>query len=109
MTLVKKNSLETNERLLVETIHDLYFGRIIGLCVLSGHPLFDPPPKLVHEIKFGGENGQRPESKTRDFTLKSQIIEMLDSIGRLGDGTLVTIEVKHGLPFSMSYEETIGA
>lgn len=104
---MSKNSVNAASRQLIETMQDLYFGRIIELRVMSGQPMFDPPPKVVREIKFGGDNGQRLQSKTRDFTLKSQIIEMLDSIGQLGDGTLVTIEVKHGLPFSMNYEDTI--
>jgi hypothetical protein len=55
----------------------------------------------VHEIKFGGDNGPRPERDAGDFTLKSQVVEMLQHFDRLGDGTIDSIEVKHGLPFRM--------
>jgi len=109
MTLIRKKNLESSEKHLVEMMQDLNFGRIIGLHTRGGRPSFNPPPKVLREIKFGGENGPRPELKSRDFTLKSQTIALLENLSHLGDGITVTIEVRHGLPFGMSYEETIRA
>ena len=109
MTLVRKASLTSKEKWLVELMQNVNFGRIIGLAVKGGEPIFNPHPQVIREIKFGGENGQRPELKSRDFVLKAQTIELLENLSRLEDGTIVTIEVKHGLPFSMSYEETVRA
>ena len=77
--------------------------------VESGEPVFDPPPRIVREVKFGGENGPRPELRAGDFALKTQVVELFEHLDRLGDGTLERLEVKHGLPFRMTVEEAANA
>jgi len=109
MTFNRKETLDLAERRLVEMMQDLNFGRIIGLHINAGRPMFSPLPKVVREIRFGGENGQRPELRLQDFALKAQTVALLETLSRLGDGVVVTIEVKYGLPFGMSYEDTVRA
>jgi hypothetical protein len=36
--------------------------------------------------------------------LKTQVAEFFDHLTRLGDGSVETIEVKHGLPFKLVIE-----
>lgn len=82
----------------------LNFGRIEGLIVRGGEPLLDPAPKVIQKVKIGGENGPRPELSCDDFLLKRQTIELLQAISDLGEGTVLTIDVKHGLPFAVEIE-----
>jgi hypothetical protein len=77
------------------------FGRIEGLVVRRGEPVLTPPPRLVREIKFGGENGPRPEAAAADFLLKAQVVELFRQLDRLGDATVEVLEFKHGLPFRL--------
>jgi len=84
----------------------LNFGRIENLAVHAGEPAFDPAPKIVQDIKIGGENGPRPELARDDFALKSQVAELFDHLNRVGDGTVAVIEVKHGLPFRLVIEQS---
>lgn len=56
------------------------------------------------QVKIGGENSPRAEMAYADFLLKHQTIEMLEAITQLENGHVLTIEVKHGLPFSMEVE-----
>ena len=107
MTIARKESLTAEKKRFIELMQYVNFGRVIGLIITRGKPAFDPPPRLVREIKFGGENGPRPEMNSSDFTMKAQVIELFEHFNLLADGTVVTIEVKHGLPFRMSIEETI--
>jgi len=58
-------------------------------------------------VKFGGENGPRPEATIEDFLLKSQVIEFIDQLSRLGDGIVESLEVRHGLPFRMTARDTV--
>jgi len=102
---LSKAALSPPRRRLVELLQQVNFGRIEGLNVLDGEPLFDPPPRVVREIKFGGDNGPRPEAAAADFALKSQVVELLQSLDWIGDGTIDVLEVKHGLPFRMSIAE----
>ena len=46
----------------------------------------DPPPLIVLEIKFGGDNCPRPEFATSDFMLK--VIDLIRELEHLGNGTL---------------------
>jgi hypothetical protein len=94
-----KHSLSRDGQRLVELMQEINFGRIEGLAVANGEPVFDPPPRVVREIKLGGENGPRPERAAPDFALKGQLAELFQHLGRLGDGTVDVLQVKNGLPF----------
>jgi hypothetical protein len=84
----------------------LNFGTIEHLEIAGGEPVLDPPPKVTREVKFGAENGARPESSLDDFALKNQVLELFDAITEIGDGVIERIEVRHGLPFRMTVAET---
>jgi hypothetical protein len=96
-----KASLSFARRRLVQLMQQINFGRIEALVVRGGEPVLDPPPRVVRELKFGAENGPRPEAAAADFLLKAQVVELLRELDDLGDGTIDLIEVKHGLPFRM--------
>ena len=104
-----KASLSPGKRRLLELMQKINFGRIDGITIRAGEPVFDPPLRVVREIKFGSENGPRPELGIEDFVLKSQVVELFEQIEHLGDGKVGSIGIKHGLPFRMSVEETIQA
>lgn len=100
-----KASLSPARRRLLELFQQVNFGRVEQLPVVNGEPQLDPPPRVVREIKFGGENGPRPELGASDFVLKSQVVELFRCFDQLGNGTIDAIEVKHGLPFRMIVTE----
>jgi hypothetical protein len=83
----------------------LNFGCILDLPVQDGEPVLDPPPRVVREVKFGGENGPRPESAKTDFALKAQVQDLFAHLEAVGNGVVQCIEIKHGLPFKMTVEE----
>ena len=96
-----KESLPPARRRLLELFQQVNFGRVERLPILNGEPQFDPPPHVVREIKFGSENGPRPELDASDFKLKSQVLELFRYFDQVGNCTVDVIEVKHGLPFRM--------
>ena len=102
--LTTKSSLSDSHRRLVELMQRLNFGRIQNLVVRDGEPVFDPAPKVIQKVKIGGENGPRPELSCEDFLLKKQTVELLEAISDLGEGTVLTLDVKHGLPFAVEIE-----
>ena len=102
-----KASLSAPRRRLLETMQRLNFGRIEDLEIRGGDPVFTPAPRLVQDIKLGGDNGPRPELANADFVLKSQVGEFFDHLSRLGDGSVESIEVKHGLPFKLVVEMAV--
>ena len=101
-----KSSLSAPQRRLLETMQRLNFGRIENLTIVQGEPTFDPPPRLIQDVKLGGgENGARPELARDDFALKTQVVEMFDHLSRLGDGLVAAIHVAHGLPCRLTIEQ----
>jgi hypothetical protein len=96
-----KASLSPARRHLLELCQLVNFGRVGPFSVLGGDPVLNSTPRLVYEIKFGGENGPRPERNADDFQLKAQFIELFQCLDQFGDGTIEAVEVKHGLPFRM--------
>lgn len=100
-----KASLSPARRRLLELFQQVNFGRVERLSIQNGEPQLDPPPRVIREIKFGGENGPRAERDASDFVLKSQVVELFRYFDQVGNGTIDAIEVKHGLPFRMILSE----
>ena len=77
----------------------LNYGEIRRLPISNGEPVLNPLPVTVRTVKFGAENGSRPQTNLQDFILKEQVTQFLDEIAALSDGEIETVEVKAGLPF----------
>lgn len=104
MSVPTKSSLSPARQRLVELMQQINFGRIEALQVRRGEPVFDPPPRLYRELKFGSDNGPRAEAESRNFALKAQVVEFLRELDAVGDGQMEVLTVKHGLPFAMHVE-----
>jgi len=98
-------SLPPAGRRLVKLMQQINHGCIKGLVVRDGEPVLDPPPRIIRSVKFGGENGARPESRKEDFVLKEQVLDLFDWIESVQNGVIRHLEIKHGLPFRMDVEE----
>ena len=98
-------SLPPTGKRLVRWMQEIGFGRIGPFPVQGGEPDFTHPPKITREIKFGGANGPHPKAGREDFALKSQVVDLFAQLEALGDGVVLWLEVKHGLPFRMQVEE----
>jgi len=100
-----KSCLSEGQAQLIELMQRINYGRIKRLAIRRGEPVMDPPPRVVREIKFGGDNGPRPEMAKDDFALKAPVRELLAQLEALGNGVIPCIEVQRGLPFRMTVEE----
>ena len=103
--LPTKSCLSDAQVRLIELMQRINYGRIEGLSVCDGQPIMDPPPRVIREIKFGGDNGPRPEAAKSDFALKAQVRDLFAQLEALGDGVIPCIEIQRGLPFRMTVEE----
>ena len=101
----QKSSLPEPRQHFVQLMQKVNFGRIENLVIKDGQPVLSPSPRVVREVKFGGENGPRPEASIEDFSLKAQVVELLCHMDELHDGMIGVLEIKHGLPFRMIVED----
>ena len=102
-----QGSLLNGEARLLQIMRQLEFGRIENLTVRAGEPIFNPPPKISRDIKFGSDSDSNQEPPNDDFLLKIHVNELFDHLERIGDGSVAVIEVKHGLPFRLVFEQTV--
>ena len=101
----RSQDLTPGERRLVMLLQRINFGRLRNLLIRAGQPMFEPRPYLQRDHKFGGQNGPRAELGLDDFVLKIEVVEMLRQFRALGNGVIVNLEVRGGLPFLMTDEE----
>lgn len=94
------SSISPARRRLLRLMQTLNFGRIERLPVRGGDPVLDPAPVTVVEIKFAAENGPRPETRLSDFMLKRQVADLFALLDAIGDGELLILSFRHGLPFT---------
>ena len=100
-----KSSTSPPRAQLIEWMQRLDFGTIEHLVIRDGEPVLDPSPRCIRDLKFGAENGPRPEAHLDDFPLKAQVRDFFAQLDSLGNATVLRLEVKHGLPFRMQVEE----
>ena len=102
-----KGSLSAPRKRLLEIMQKTNFGRIESLQVIGGEPVFNPPPRVVKDVKLGADNDVRPEVTNPDFLLKREHIELFGSLTAIANGTIDEIEIKHGLPFKLVVEQEV--
>ena len=87
--------------------------QVSGFCTLSdltirdGEPILDPRPRVIDHYKFPGQNGPRPEAALEDFTLKTEAREFFECLDRIKDGTVIQLDIQHGLPSRMQVERRV--
>ena len=92
-------------RRLVRVMQRVNFGSIETLRIRGGLPVFKPEPRVIREIKLGGQNGPRREAAMDDFKIKPEAHELFRHLAELGDGLVLALEVKFGLPFHLRVEK----
>ena len=105
MRFPTKSSLPAASKRLLEEMQRINFGRIENLVVRDGLPVFTPAPRIVREMKFPGENGPRPELNAPDFALKNQAREFFEQLAAIKNTVIECLEIHHGIPFRMTFEE----
>jgi len=100
-----KGELSGEHRGLLEQMQALNYGRILNIQVRDGTPHFTLMTRIERQVRFGGDNRPRPECGLDDFELKDKVVELFDAIERMGNGLILKLEIKGGLPFDMTVEE----
>ena len=91
------------EQRFLAAMREVGFGRFEFVQVRNGEIVLDPWPVAVRDVKFGaepdGERNARP-----DCQLKRQVAEFFEYTRAVDGGEIRTLEIRHGLPFSMEVE-----
>ena len=102
--MVHVRDLSPERRRLLRLFQSINFGRIEELEIRDGEPQFSPPPRVFVELKLDVDDGPRAEAQRQQFPLRSQVARCFTQLAQLRDGTVESIEIRHGLPFRMVVE-----
>ncbi len=107
--IVRKSDLADEGRWLLEDMQRMGHGRYKKLPIYNGQPLVHPPPKRQRDHRPLGPAMKRPAVRTGDYILDDQYIEMFDEFKRIGNGVVLVLEVRDGLPYKMTIDESAAA
>ena len=90
--------LSPQRQALVRLFQSIEFGHVLDLQVRDREPVFNPPPRLLLEIKLDTSRKSRPELETADFELCDEVRSLLDRVDQMETGFVQRIEVRAGIP-----------
>jgi len=99
-----KISFLESVRPFVEFLQSVGAGRIKGLRIAGGLPVLEPPPTVIREVRFGpgpDPHEPPPEVFQHDLALTVPMVQLLWCCRQIGEGTIDTLYVSHGLPKRM--------
>ena len=96
--------LLATERTFAASMSALGFGRFEFLRIERGEIVLNPSPTAVRDVKFGSQDPSLSRNLPTEFALKPQVAELFEYVRAVDIGEIRTLEVKHGLPFSMEVE-----
>ncbi len=102
--VLSASELRSSERAFIEAVQRLGFGRFEFLRIHKGELVLDPWPTTVRGVKFGSDDHTTSRTPPDEFQLKRQVIELVEYVRAVDAGEIRTLEIRHGLPFSMEVE-----
>ena len=66
---------------------------------VPGEPILNSDVNVVRAARLGGESDPLKLTNAEDFELKRQVRDLFDELARLENGTVIRLELRHGLPF----------
>ncbi|HYK91478.1 MAG TPA: hypothetical protein VE398_22095 [Acidobacteriota bacterium] len=100
-----KSDLSRPRQRLIEIMQRLNWGRIEQLVVRDGEPVLNARTRIIRNVRLGGREAARPELGKDDFLLKAPVIELFEHLDRLGNGRVMKIEIRSGLPADLVFEQ----
>ena len=96
---LRTRDLSAQHRSLVDLMPAHQFGRIENMSVWAGQPILDQDVKVVRVARLCSESGGTNMPGGDEFELKRSVRNMFAALARLGNGIVVSLEFRHGLPF----------
>lgn len=105
--VIKRRALSPARKRLVELMQEVNYGKIEGLHVHNGEPVFSPPPTVLRQYKFGKDNGSHESRGSHNFTLKSRVVQLFEAFDRERMLVIQELVISNGLPTQMTAMRTV--
>lgn len=105
--VVTKAALTPARKRLVELMQEINYGRIEGLRVQNGEPVFDPLPTVLRLFLFGKDNGPNESRGNDGFALKKKVAELFEVFDRERSLSIQELMIDNGLPVRMTVADAV--
>jgi hypothetical protein len=99
--------LSALQRSLVDLMREHQFGRIENMSVCAGQPILDQGVKVVRVTRLSGRSDMPKIASSTEVELKKQVRNLFDELARLGNGGVIRLEFRHGLPWLVETTATL--
>ena len=93
-------------QLFIRRCQGIGFGKITGLRVRDGAPVFDDTTEVYEDLKLDTDDAPRPELELIDFVLSAETVRFFQRLNALCDGVVEQIEVRAGVPRRVVFKIT---
>jgi hypothetical protein len=94
-----KLSLTPELQGLLEVMQRVRYGVIHAVPVVNGQPVLRDL-RWTQTVKVLGTNVPHPASRSHDFCLREEVVAFVRFLTELGNGVILNLELRNGLPFS---------
>jgi hypothetical protein len=82
-------------------------GKIRNIAVCGGEPVFGPGTEVLLDIKLGSTDARRPEQNLSDFILCAEVVQLLEKLDAIRNGSIEHVEVRAGIPSRMLFKAAV--
>lgn len=101
------SDLTPARRRLVDNIRRLGFGHFERLRVRNGDPVWDTPPDIYSDRKYGSPSQSLPMHGQENCELKAEFVELFAEFDERQDFKIIRLEIQNGLPFRREVKEPL--
>lgn len=109
MPYLRFSELSTARRAFVRQCQQMGFGKIVGVAVREGQPVFTDQTELLFDVKLDSDENPRPEQDLRDFAVTGEIVRLFSKLDAIGNGTIEHVEVRAGIPRRIVFKAPVSA
>jgi hypothetical protein len=107
MAELRFSELSAPRQALIRRCQRIGFGKILGLAVHQCEPEFGPGTEVLLDIKLGSSGTRRPEQNLLDFSLCAEVVEFLENLDAIGNGSVEHLEIRAGIPVRMLLKASV--
>jgi hypothetical protein len=98
MTQLRFSELSAPRQAFIRECQRMGFGKIVGLVVSDGEPVFGPRTELLFDVKLDSDEAPRPENELSDFVLCAEILRLFSKFDIIRNGNIEHVEIHSGVP-----------
>lgn len=108
-TRLTRQSLSRNQQRFVSILQHIRWGRVPHVAIHRGEPDLREGLRWTRTIKVLGDNVPHPHSRSDDYVLRREFAAFFGLLAAIGEGEILNVDVRNGLPCDFELDESLPA